>query len=260
MSTVRRKPNAVQWLCINQPLGKIKSLIWVLLMCRPAAGAYFDATGVVGSITPYINGFCISSSGTISLPSLDPTSMVQNLGATTYFDLDVVVFGLNEGTCVTGTIPFESITLFAPHCHSGGVPLMYCNPGTSTIMRCSEGEILWVGAYFTAWTGTAPITDGWYVGHPRLYSVSPTDMRGNLVTTFDHIFWGAIDPETAANSTVPACECDATQCDIDALIGFKCENAFQKSCPASSHGPGGLVSASYYKVAFSMIAIMLYQM
>ena len=276
MSTLKCKPIAVQWLCINQPLRKFKSLIWVSLIwvlnVRPATGAYFDVAGVTSGFGRRVNGVCITRSGEVSQPSLDSPSIAQNLGAMPWSDLDAAAIGLDQGTCLTGIFPIEFATLLVPYCKgSGGIPVMFCNPGTSTIMRCPIGEILWVGTAIegssSGWTSVTPITDGWYVGQPGRYPVSQTDLRGYLALP-NFIVWGTIDPETAANSTVPGCECDAAQCDIDTLIGFKCENdAYQKSCsvpnsqaPVTSHGPGGLVSAGYYKVAFSMLAIMLYQM
>jgi hypothetical protein len=253
-------------------------------MCRPATGAYFDVAGVTTGFAKNVNGVCTTRSGALSLPSLDSPSIAQNLGAVSFSDLLGAAVVLEPGTCVTGTYPIESANLVVPYCSvSGGVPVMFCNPGTSTIMRCPIGEILWVGTEIeggvSSWTGLTPSTGGWYVGQPRLYPVSPTDMRGYLATQ-NFIVWGAIDPETAANSTLPACECDAAQCDIDALNGFKCEDAYKKICsgptaitnptvspiarapvtgPETSQGPGGLVSATYYKVTFSLLALLLYQ-
>ena len=285
--------SSVQWLHVGRHSSKVERLVCVLtLMCHHASGAYFDISGTVGGMTPNVRNVCITSSGSVSLPSVDtPSFVAMSLGRVTLSDLSDAAYALDPGTCLTGTLSIASAPFLVPYCEaSGEFPILICNPGSSTIVRCSIGEILWSLLDAEDWTGVTPSTGDWFVGLPRLYPVAP-DNRGYLGP--NNVIWGAIDPTTAANSTLPACECDTNQCDIDAITGFKCQdanscqsvptaspvlsmqgpstNSRSPSTPtvtnnqapvstpvsASIQGLGWLASGNYYGVVFSFIVVLM---
>ena len=253
--------SSVQWLHVGRHSSKVERLVCVLtLMCHHASGAYFDISGTVGGMTPNVRNVCITSSGSVSLPSVDtPSFVAMSLGRVTLNDLSDAAYALDPGTCLTGTLSIASAPFLVPYCEaSGEFPILICNPGSSTIVRCSIGEILWSLLDAEDWTGVTPSTGDWYVGLPRLYPVA-LDNRGYLGP--NNVIWGAIDPTTAANSTLPACDCDTNQCDVNAITGFKCQDA--NSCPvstpvsASIQGLGWLASGNYYGVVFSFIVVLM---